>query len=291
MKLLKRRSWLTKNHWLICRRLVQLSILALFLLGPVADIWFVKGNLSSSLTLNLLPLSDPYVIIQSLAAGHAMAETALIGGLIVCVFYILVGGRAYCSWVCPVNVVTDLSHWLREKLKVRSNKLYLKSHFRYLILILTLVLAFITGSIVWEFINPISMLYRGLLFGIGSAWIIILSVFLLDLFVSRRAWCGYLCPVGAFYSLLGKISILRVATTGKAQCNNCLDCFKVCPEPRVINPALKGSEHDSSLILSANCTNCGRCIDVCDQRVFTFTTRFHSQSNQIHSIKWRKHHE
>lgn len=77
MKLLKRRSWLTKNHWLICRRLVQLSILALFLLGPVADIWFVKGNLSSSLTLNLLPLSDPYVIIQSLAAGRVIVKSGV----------------------------------------------------------------------------------------------------------------------------------------------------------------------------------------------------------------------
>ncbi|WP_246260835.1 hypothetical protein [Candidatus Ruthia endofausta] len=39
----------------------QIGILLLFLLGPWFDVWIVKGNLSSSLTLNVVPLTDPYV--------------------------------------------------------------------------------------------------------------------------------------------------------------------------------------------------------------------------------------
>ena len=31
-------------------------------------------------------------------------------------FYGLVGGRVFCSWVCPVNVVTDASAALRRRL-------------------------------------------------------------------------------------------------------------------------------------------------------------------------------
>ena len=31
---------------------------------------------------------------------------------------------------------------------------------------------------------------------------------------------------------------------------------------------------DSTVILHSDCTNCGRCIDVCDDRVFKFSTRF-----------------
>ena len=109
-------GWLAAYKWVLLRRLVQVSILLLFLIGPWFGIWIVKGNLASSLTLEWLPLSDPYVLLQSLFAGHALYKTALIGAAIVIVFYILVGGRVYCSWVCPVNVISDLAEWLRRKL-------------------------------------------------------------------------------------------------------------------------------------------------------------------------------
>ncbi len=61
-----------------------------------------------------------------------------------------------------------------------------------------------TGTIVWEFVNPVSMLHRGLLFGVGLAWLVVLAVFLFDLLVAPRGWCGHVCPVGAFYGLIGK---------------------------------------------------------------------------------------
>ena len=56
------------------RRFSQLSILALFLLGPWFGLWIVKGNLNSSLTLDVLPLTDPYVLLQSLVAGYRFAK-------------------------------------------------------------------------------------------------------------------------------------------------------------------------------------------------------------------------
>jgi ferredoxin-type protein NapH len=54
-----------------------------------------------------------------------------------------------------------------------------------------------------------------------------------------------------------------------------MDCFAVCPEPQVIRPALKGEGKGvGPVILAANCTNCGRCIDVCSKDVFAFALRF-----------------
>jgi ferredoxin-type protein NapH len=104
-------------------------------------------------------------------------------------------------------------------------------------------------------------------------------VFLLDLFVTSRGWCAHVCPMGAFYSVLGSRSVLRVSATKRAACNDCMDCYKVCPEPQVIPAALKGEEKGiGPVILSANCTNCGRCIDVCSKDVFKFGTRFDNQA-------------
>ena len=103
---LRLKGWWRTHRWLLLRRLSQASILALFLLGPLAGLWIVKGNLSSSLTLGVLPLTDPFVLAQALAARHWPTASALLGAAIVVVFYLLVGGRAYFAWRCPVNVVT-----------------------------------------------------------------------------------------------------------------------------------------------------------------------------------------
>ena len=60
---------------------------------------------------------------------------------------------------------------------------------------------------------------------------------------------------------------------------------RYAPEPQVITPALKGA-HRSPLILSPNCTNCGRCIDICGREVFKFDTRY--SALDIHSFDKRK---
>ncbi|MBI3372221.1 MAG: quinol dehydrogenase ferredoxin subunit NapH [Betaproteobacteria bacterium] len=268
------RGWLRTHQWLLARRASQFAVLALFLAGPWFGYWLVKGNLNYGLTLGVLPLADPYVLMQSLAAGHRPERNALIGAAIILVAYFLAGGRAYCAWVCPVNVVTDAAHWLRARLGVRGSA-RLSHATRYWILAMTLALALITGTIAWELVNPVSMLHRGIIFGMGAGWIIVAMTFLLDLFVAERAWCGHLCPVGAFYSVVGKFSPLRVSAVRRAKCNDCADCYAVCPEPLVIKPALKGADHGiGPVILSPHCTNCGRCIDVCSKDVFAFATRF-----------------
>ena len=281
------KGWLVAHKWLLARRFSQLSILTVFLLGPWFSLWIVKGNLNASLTLDMLPLTDPYVLLQSLFAGHVPETSAIIGAVIILVFYLLVSGRVYCSWVCPVNMITDLAQWLRESLGIKSAS-NISKNTRYWLLGTTLLLAFAVGNIVWEVVNPVSMMHRGLIFGMGMAWIVLLAVFIFDFIISRRGWCSHLCPVGAFYSLLGTHSPLRVRADARAQCNDCMDCFLVCPEQQVIRPALKGAERGiGPVITSANCTNCGRCIDVCSKQVFHFGLRFNNSTDD--SAENRKH--
>jgi ferredoxin-type protein NapH len=63
-------GWWRAHRFLILRRASQASFLALFLLGPWFGIWWVKGNLSGSLTFGILPLTDPFIALQSMVAGH-----------------------------------------------------------------------------------------------------------------------------------------------------------------------------------------------------------------------------
>lgn len=269
------KGWFGAHKWLLLRRITQLTILGVFLLGPWFGIWIVKGNMAFSLTLGTLPLTDPYVLVQSLLANNIPEMIGLVGAFIILSFYLIIGGRVYCSWVCPINIVTDIAESLRERLNINNSTNFSRST-RYWILGMTFIVAWFTGTIAWELINPVSMLYRGLIFGMGFAYAVVIAIFFFDLLISKRGWCGHLCPIGAFYSLLGHVSLLRISASHREQCDNCMDCFKVCPEPQVIKPALKGTEKKiGPVILSPNCTNCGQCIDVCTKDVFKLSTRFH----------------
>jgi len=264
---------LRAHRWLIARRLSQVGVLALFLLGPVTGVWIVEGNLSASMTLDMLPLTDPFLLLQSVLSGSLPVTSGVIGALIVLVFYALVGGRVFCSWVCPINPVTDTAAWLRRRLDLHGNSA-LSRNLRYWLLGLALLFPLLTGVIAWEYINPVSMLHRGLIFGMGSAWMVVGALFLFDLFIARHGWCGRLCPMGAFYGLIGSGSILRISAAARDRCDNCMDCFEICPEPQVIKPALKGAaESVGPVILDLNCTNCGRCIEICPENVFRFGIR------------------
>lgn len=271
------RSWFARQRWLLLRRASQLAILALFLAGPWFGVWVLKGNLSASLILDTVPLTDPLLALQTMVAGHWPHVTALTGAAIVLVFYLLVGGRVFCSWVCPVNMVTDAAAWSRRKLGIKTGRVP-DSATRYWLLGAMLLATAVTGVLVWEWVNPVSLLHRALIFGLWGSLLAIAGIFAYDLLIASRGWCGHLCPVGAFYSLLGRSALIRVSAAQRSACDDCMDCFTVCPEPQVIRPALKQAGQTHPLILSGDCTNCGRCIDVCDRHVFKMTHRFDQRS-------------
>ena len=130
---ISRKGWLLANRYLLLRRLSQILILACFLVGPWFGIWILKGNLSSSLLFDTVPFTDPFVLMQSMMAGHLPLLQALLGVGIVFAFYIIVGGRVFCSWVCPINLITDAAAWCRRKLKLRKEKV-MSRQWRYWIL-------------------------------------------------------------------------------------------------------------------------------------------------------------
>ena len=87
-------------------------------------------------------------------------------------------------------------------------------------------------------------------------------------------------PLLIVYSLIGRWSPVRISANKRSACNDCMDCFEVCPEPQVIRPALKGEGKGvGPVILAPNCTNCGRCIDVCSKDVFTYGLRFNNPAS------------
>ena len=245
----------------------------MFLSGPLWNTWILKGNYSGSLLFDSIPLTDPLMTAEMLSTGYMPEWTTILGALIVVVFYALVASKAFCSWVCPLNIVTDSAAWLRRKLGIRQSA-KLSRNLRYGILAMILVGSAISGTLLWEWINPVAALGRVFVYGLGATLWLILVVFLFDLLIVEHGWCGHLCPIGATYALIGAKSLLKVKVIDRARCDRCMDCYNVCPEPQVLRLPLHGDAEDSQIILSKDCITCGRCIDVCAENVFKFGTRF-----------------
>ncbi|CAI2323797.1 quinol dehydrogenase ferredoxin subunit NapH [Vibrio parahaemolyticus] len=260
-------GWWRAHRFLILRRLCQLTIIALFMAGPTLGV--LTGNLSSSMLFDTVPLSDPLIVLQALATGHIPEFNALLGVVIVVVFYAILAPRAFCAWVCPLNIVTDLAAWLRRKFNIKASYRWSPAIRYWLIPVLMLGSA-LSGAILWTWLDPVAALHRGLVFGMGAGWVLIALVFVLDLLLVEHGWCGHLCPLGATYGVIGRKSLLRVTAVRREDCTKCMDCFYVCPEPEVLRQPLKEGDRR---VMDQNCISCGRCLDVCPEHVFEFKNR------------------
>ncbi|KOE94296.1 quinol dehydrogenase ferredoxin subunit NapH [Vibrio parahaemolyticus] len=260
-------GWWRAHRFLVLRRLCQLTFIALFMAGPTLGV--LTGNLSSSMLFDTVPLSDPLIVLQALATGHIPEFNALLGVVIVVVFYAMLAPRAFCAWVCPLNIVTDLAAWLRRKLKIKASYRWSPAIRYWLIPVLMLGSA-LSGAILWTWLDPVAALHRGLVFGMGAGWVLIALVFVLDLLLVEHGWCGHLCPLGATYGVIGRKSLLRVTAVRREDCTKCMDCFYVCPEPEVLRQPLKEGDRR---VMDQNCISCGRCLDVCPEHVFEFKNR------------------
>ncbi|HIF5670043.1 TPA: quinol dehydrogenase ferredoxin subunit NapH [Vibrio parahaemolyticus] len=260
-------GWWRAHRFLVLRRLCQLTIIALFMAGPTLGV--LTGNLSSSMLLDTVPLSDPLIVLQALATGHIPEFNALLGVVIVVVFYAILAPRAFCAWVCPLNIVTDLAAWLRRKFNIKASYRWSPAIRYWLIPVLMLGSA-LSGAILWTWLDPVAALHRGLVFGMGAGWVLIALVFVTDLLLVEHGWCGHLCPLGATYGVIGRKSLLRVTAVRREDCTKCMDCFYVCPEPEVLRQPLKEGDRR---VMDQNCISCGRCLDVCPEHVFEFKNR------------------
>jgi len=253
------RDFINRNRYMMMRRLSQISILMLFIGDNMYGWNVLRGNLSSSRLLEVVPLADPFALLQMAATGNIAGREALIGGMIILVFFAVVGGRAFCSWVCPLNMIADLADRMRKILPISDDiSMRMNRDVRYWVAGLAVVLSAVLGIAAFEWISPISALHRGLIFGMGVGWTAITAVFLFDLLLVQYGFCGHVCPLGAFYALVGRFSVIRVKHL-KDNCTHCMQCLENCPEQQVL--PMVGRE--SSFVTSGECTNCAKCIDVC----------------------------
>ncbi len=258
-------NFLFRYRYYLARRALQVLVLGTYFLANLYGWSVVSGNLSSSVIFGFIPLSDPFATLQMFFAGAVVSADILLGVLVVLFFYGVIGGRFFCSWVCPVNIITETAAAIRRKFGFQNQEsaLSFSRNIRYWVIAITFILSFVFSLGAFEMISPIGIAHRGIIFGFGFGWFFLVAIFLFDLFSQKYGWCGHICPLGGFNAAIGKYSLIKVVHDVD-KCVHSMECFRVCPEAEVLEMVGK----KSYIITGAACIKCARCIEVCESGAF-----------------------
>lgn len=209
-------------------------------------------------------------------------------------FLILLGvllGRVICGFLCPFGWFQELLHKIPTK-KLSTKKLKPLTYLKYVVLLVMVVLlpVLVTNELgmgdpffckylcpqgVLEGAIPLSLANAGIRAALGSlfTWkfIVLLTVIVLSI-VFYRPFCKWLCPLGAFYALLNKVSLFQMQVD-KSKCVSCGKCAKVC---KMDVDVTKSPNH-------TECIRCGMCIRACPTDAVSFRYGFGSGKQQITS--------
>lgn len=241
--------------WWPVRRAIQLSVIAL-IASPLIGLNIFHGNLSAG-ELFGFSLTDPLAFLQATLASHTFVASFFGSALLVAGFYFVVGGRTFCGWICPVYLLTEMSEKLRSRFGT-GERIFSLQGIRWSFTA-TIVISLAAGVPLFEIVSPIGITSRAIMFTSLMPLLLVLAIIVIEICVARRAWCRSLCPVGGFYSLLGRFSPLRVGFTPHL-CTHCGECTQACPVEEVLTPCLADN---NAQITSGDCTRCGDCIDIC----------------------------
>jgi len=207
-------------------------------------------------------------------------------------------GRLPCGWICPFGFIQDLLN------KVPVPKFKPWAPLRYVkygvLVVMVLLMPFflldrygigqpwfckllcpagtLEGALPLVFLKP--ALWTTLGFYFWNKITLLAIIIILAIFISRP-FCRILCPLGAFYSLFSRMTLVQLEFT-EGNCVQCRACVKICPTGVVPH-----EQRDSR-----ECIMCLKCLDACHFRALRFSLRrplpppreAHPQS-QIPSIK------
>lgn len=260
-----------KKTWRNRRWAVLLTVNLLFILSYRVDVQLVEGSLTGSRFLGF-HLIDLNSALQLMLAHKHLIVNLLIGTATIGSVWLVLGGRSFCSWVCPYHF---LSEWAEKLHLLLAKKKIVRDHplhrgLRSLVWVVFALLAYATGYTVYETISPTGIVSRALIYGPGVALLWVGALLVFEVLYSRRAWCRYLCPVGLTYGALGTPSPVKVHYELE-KCFHEQDCRKVCLVPHVLEHVVKGRATEAHLDVGPDCTRCGLCVDTCPSGALTFS--------------------
>ncbi|MBF0326821.1 MAG: NapH/MauN family ferredoxin-type protein [Alphaproteobacteria bacterium] len=251
------------HTWRNRRWITLLLVNVLFVLSYRFDVQLIEGALTASRVIGF-HFADLNSALQVTLAFKTILINLIIGTTTVLFMWWLLGGRTFCSWVCPYHLLAEWAEALHLKLAARK---LVKDHVlhrrtRVVMYVIFAGLALATGYTAFETISPTGILSRALIYGPSLALAIVALLLALEVAYSRRMWCRYMCPIGITYAVVGAVSPVRVVYR-PLDCHHEGACRKVCLVPHVLDMTKKGYAPQVNNGIGADCTRCGLCVDIC----------------------------
>jgi len=186
--------------------------------------------------------------------------------LVLTVVIALLFRRSFCGMLCPFGALQEFFALLgrkifRKRLVVPQFIDKPGRYVKYVVLILTVGMAWYFGKL-W--ISPYDPYVAYSHLSTASGYIaeeplaligfILLAITIIGSILYDRFFCKYLCPAGAFYGFIGKISPTRVERNDDL-CIHCHACNKACPVNIEVEKAVQ--------VNSAECINYNDCVVAC----------------------------
>jgi len=186
-------------------------------LAAVAALWPLIPDVNSSLWI---PALSPFVAVAGAIATrgfHAVTWLGLVVGVVV-----LVKRRFFCRWICPMGFCLDGANWLGYRLGGKPIHVPLLGPW---IVLLTLGGACL-GYPLLLWLDPLAIFTgvfslgeRPLGYAVCLAAAGFATVFALTI-LWPNAWCGRVCPLGAFQDLLHRVSRVPRFVAGRSDASH-----------------------------------------------------------------------
>ena len=212
---------------------------------------------------------------NALAASGTRAPFYVFG---IILLFGLILGRTICGFLCPFGLIQDLVYKIKTPKVGKSRVTRVFSYLKYVILAVfaiaipilygvyakTAVPAFCKyicpagtlGGAVALLINPTNSDLFGMLGGLFTWKFAVMAAVLVACVFLYRAFCRFLCPLGALYGFFNRFALLGVKLD-KNKCTDCGLCVSHC-------------KMDIKRVGDHECINCGECIDVCPAKAISW---------------------
>lgn len=211
----------------------------------------------------------PIGAFQAVVGSSKFRFSYYITGILILLGVLL--GRFICGFLCPFGWLQELLHKIPTP-KFSTKRLKLLRYLKYAVLLVMVVLlpALVKNDLgmgnpffckylcpqgILEGAIPLALVNNGIRAALGKLFTwkaALLGLVLLMSTVSYRPFCKWLCPLGAFYALLNKVSLLQMQVD-KNRCISCGKCAKTC---KMDVDVTKHPNH-------TECIRCGMCVKAC----------------------------
>jgi ferredoxin len=284
-------GWKTVKKIRIAFSLSFLALVSLTFLDP----WHI---IPKAVAIYLTSVEVVPGLLKVLVAGGTVATA----GFAAIVLITMLFGRVYCSTVCPIGTIQDISIHFSKRFNRRKRFKYYRSPqwFQYLVLLTTVAGVLFAGSMfLGDLLEPFSN-YGRLLTDLAVPPVVLVNNFLAGILThfelyflfgiplrlaeigtllftfvffatviclsvsNGRLFCNSFCPAGAILSVISRVSIFKLIIKNDL-CNDCGACDRVC-KAECINS-------DTKRIDFTACVSCFNCLYSCPTRAITYSRR------------------